>query len=155
MSTIPTSRATRSRRRIATPVPRSPRGRGWHGEFETEGDKARFRPGICNSGTTAEVVGSRRFTERLELRISGEPFVDVSRAAACRQPEQAHRLVLRTKPQRQFAAVEIGFAELALLLRGVRIVGSGDHGLRRHPTEKRADDRGGPWGHVDFGARLR
>src|SRR2546430_17322864 len=61
-------------------------------------------------------AGSRRCTERLELRIGGEPFVDVSRAAARRQLEQAHRLVLRTLPQRQYAAVEIGFADLALLL---------------------------------------
>src|SRR5262249_23918526 len=110
MSAIPTSRATRSRRRIATPVTRPPR-RGWHGEFETERDKARFGPGIGNGDPTDEVVRSRRFTERLELGIGGKPFVDVFRAAARRQPEQAHRLVLRIEPQRPSAAVEIGFAD--------------------------------------------
>src|SRR6516225_10068417 len=153
MSAIPTSRTTKSRRRIATPVTRAPR-RGWHAEFETERDKIRFRPGIGNGGTAAEVVLSRRFTKRLEFGIGGKPFVDVSRAVARRQPEQAHRLVLRVEPQRQFTTVEIGFADLALLL-GVLIGGGGEHGFRRHPAEERADDRRGPWGHVDFRARLR
>jgi hypothetical protein len=41
-------------------------------KVETEPEKVRFRPGICNGGTTAEVVRSRRFTERLELRIGRE-----------------------------------------------------------------------------------
>src|SRR5215831_1391801 len=148
MSAIPTSRATRSRRRIATPLTRPPR-RGWHGEFETERDKARFGPGIGNGGSTGEVVRSRRFTERLELGIGGKPFLDVFRAATRRQPEQAHRLVLRIEPQRQFAAVEIGFADLALLSLGVRIIGGGKHGLRRHSTEERADERRGPRRHID------
>jgi len=41
-------------------------------KVETEPEKVRFRRGICNGGTTAEVVRSRRFTERLELRIGRE-----------------------------------------------------------------------------------
>src|SRR6516225_2012014 len=141
MSAIPTSRATRSRRRIATPVTRPPR-RGWHGEFETERDKARFRPGIGNGGPTGEVVRSRRFTERLELGIGGKPFLDVFRAAARRQPEQAHRLVLRIEPQvvglgvfgiepDRLAQVSNGAVEIALAFVRERPLVVGDGGIFR------------------------
>jgi hypothetical protein len=75
---------------------------------------------ICNAGhgsiricgAETALVRSRRCTERLELRINGEPFVRFSRAAARRQPEAARRLVLRTLPQRSSGIV----ASLAVTL---------------------------------------
>src|SRR4030095_10271006 len=87
----------------------------WHLSSEETHLSFSHRKLLITPAYTGAYAGSRRCTERLELRIGGEPFVGVSRAAARRQLEQAHRLVLRTLPQRQFAAVEIGFADLAPL----------------------------------------
>src|ERR1700724_1345589 len=77
------------------------------------------------NGLMCKSARSGRRTERLEFRIGGRPFGEVMRAVTRREPKQTRRVVLRALPQRQFAAVEVRLADLALLLRGVWIIGGG------------------------------
>ena len=51
-------------------------------------------------------------------RFGGVPFVMTVRAIPCGGLEQAARLLLGAGPQRHFAAVEIGLADMVLLYRG-------------------------------------
>jgi hypothetical protein len=63
---------------------------------------------------------ARDFTapRALSSLLAASHSMKESRTIARRQPEQARRLVLRTLPQHQFAAVEIGLADLTLFLAG-------------------------------------
>jgi hypothetical protein len=56
-------------------------------------------------------VSSLRHAKPLEFRIGDIPYVGVLRAV--REAEQANCLALRALLQRQFAAIEIGLADLA------------------------------------------
>ena len=101
------------------------------------------------------VRGSRRGSKRPGLRFGGDVFVETVWAIPRGGLEQAGRLVLGTDPQGNFAAVEIGLADLVLLYPRVRIVGDGEDGGGRHLTEEHTHHRRGPYRHVELRRYLR
>ena len=99
----------------------------------------------------SDAAATRADAERLEFERGGVPFDQSFRAIASGDTELSHRIVLGALPQRPFAGIEIGLADLADLFGGIRIVSGGKHGGRRHLAEIHADDRRRPFRHVDFG----
>jgi hypothetical protein len=74
---------------------------------ELSGEKAYYRKDCLCFG-----AGSPRHAERREFRFGGGPFEEGFRAIPRCKLEQTCGGVLRARPQRQFSAVEIGFADL-------------------------------------------
>jgi hypothetical protein len=102
-----------------------------------------YRPSTLFIGRADPI--SRRHPERIEFPICGAPFDETTRTSVRRLPKQARRFVPRARAKRKFAHVKIGFADLTLFLRRVRII-SGD--------EQSAPQRRPPCPRRVFGAKM-
>src|ERR1700744_2790256 len=68
----------------------------------------------------------------LQLSVGRIPLGKRVRAIVGGHAEQPRGVVFRALDQRKLAAVEVGLAKLALLLRRVRVICGGGYGGRRH-----------------------
>ncbi len=96
------------------------------------------------------VTASRSYPKCLELRF-GALALSGGRAAIPRgEPKQPDSLVLRDLRERQFATVEIGFADFPLRFLWIGILGSVEQGSRSHLAEEQANHWRGPCRHVEL-----
>ena len=104
-------------------------------------------------------VRGRPYPEKLadkdELRDRGGGFDEASRAIAGRELELALCFLFVFLQQRQFSAVEIGFAGLRQLCPGIVVDGSADGLFGAEFAKELADNRRRPHGHVQLLRGLR